>query len=240
MTGDNDPVDVTLRGSDNFKLFKLPWLDENSSPTLRLEILSSYDEMMQISRAQNWCDEPGPGNDPIKDDDLRDHTEQSYLLWYALRDPERTVPNSNPVKYVKKYKTAQALQQDLKGEQIAWLLTEYTAFRKKCSPFRNADESPDKQEYEDLMEKIREQFARRTKAVIKFKLWYCAKHGILPTEERFRDMTHDQWALYMSVTPITTLAECFPDMASEDLQKYGYGLTFVDVTGQEKEEEPEK
>ena len=234
MTDNTDPVEVTLRGKKNFTLLKLAWRSD-SEPFIRLEILSSMDEMMQISRAQNWCDEPGPGNDSIKDDDLRNHVEQCYLLWYALRDSKKTIPNKYPEEYEKIYKTAQALQADLDGEHIDWLLAEYTTFRKKCSPFRTADDSPDQKAYDDLLLEIRKQFSERQKDVTRFKLWYCAKHGILPTEERFRDMTYDQFSLYMSVTPMSQLAECFPEMAPDDLKKYGYGLTFVDVAGQEDE-----
>jgi len=211
---DNDPVITALRGRLNFRNIRPPWLDKNA-PSIRLEILSDWDEMIQISRAQAFCADPGEGFPAITDQALIDHNEQTYLLWYALRHPDLCYPDSD--EHTRLYERIDQLQKALNHEQIAWLINEYNKFRMDCSPFRAALAGTE-ETYQKLLDKMREHFGKRNQAVGRYRLWWCVKHGILPTDPRWREMTADQWALLMLVTPMHMLAEALPDMAPDDLK----------------------
>jgi hypothetical protein len=211
-----DPITTALRGRDNFTLIKLPWAGKDG-PSVRLQILSDWEEMIQITRAQAWCDDPGSGFPPIADEALRDHAENTFVLWYALRHPDKTFVNARQEdEFERLYEKVRDLQDGLSTEQVKWLFAEYMRFRKRCSPFATAAEAGS-ESLNELMAEVRAKFTEKALDLWRFKLWFCAKHGVLLTEQRFRDMTDDQWILMRSVTPNSQLIEVYPDVAGEEV-----------------------
>ena len=208
-----NPLIIALRGRENFKLIKPIWFLPDSRP-LRLQILSDWEETTQLARAQAFCEAPGEGFPPIKDETLKDHTEQAFLLWYALRDPDKVYPGTE--EHVRIFESAGDLQKALSAEQLQWLSREYAAFRKASSPFKTAINAG-QESYEKLLEQISKSVNDGLK-IERYKLWFCVTQGILPTEARFKEMTFEQWALLMSVTPHQKLLEVFPEQAPEKIQ----------------------
>jgi len=214
----SDPVMTALRGRDNFKLVKLPWADKDSPP-VRLQVLSDYEELTQIARAQAWCQNPGVDTDdkPIGDDALIGHVENTWLLWYALRHPEEMYPGADEHKRL--YATARDLQQALGTEQVNWLVNEYGKLKAASSPFSVAAGSG-RAAFDKLLAEVREKFNEKSEKLLRFKLWWSARHGVLPTEDRFRQMTDDQWWLLFSVTPNSQLAEIFPEQFDDKTRAF--------------------
>jgi len=214
MSG-NDPVRTALRGRRNFKLIKLSW-DENAAP-VRLEILSDFDEMMQSTRAQAYCENPGEGYPAITDDALINHQVNAYILWYALRDPKKPIPDTNPEEFERIYDSALELQKHFDADQVEWIIAQYLDFRRSCSPFSTAlKEGPEK--FEKFLEDVRENYSKTSELALEFSIKYAARHAMLPTEARFQMMTEDQWLLMMAHLPESERMTYFPNDLPDELR----------------------
>jgi hypothetical protein len=190
-------IETIERGSDNFKALRL----EQLSITVGLVMLPRLTEVEMIARARAWCKGQEP---PIEDADLTKVQEEAFLLWKSLVHPDQPwkevtggkVPNLL-------FGTVEEMERKLTGDWCDWLSEELVKFREEVSPFSSAKTRP---ALDALLEEIRKKREIPERHLEIFRVAYCARHGMLPTERRVREMTPDQWWLIYYSLPEHELA----------------------------------
>lgn len=180
-------IEKIARGSDNFKALTIDKL----GITVGLIILPRLVEVEMVSRARAWCRQQSP---PIEDKDLIKVQEDAFLLWKSLVDPNDPWIDTAAANRIPRllYQNPDDMERKLSGDWMDWLGEELLKFREEVSPF---SAMKDFRAIDDILNKIREENKPVEKFIEAFKVVYCARHGMLPTERRVKEMLPDQWWL---------------------------------------------
>lgn len=185
-------IEKIERGTDNFKTVDIPRL----GISVGLIILPRLTEMEMVHRARQWCKSQDP---PIEDADLIKAKEEAFLTWKSLVDPNepwKMVADGRIPHVV--FESVQEMERTLTGDWLEWISEQLVAFRQEVSPFTSAKNF---RAIEEMLEKIRKENDLPERFIESFKVVYCARHGMLPTERRVIEMMPDQWWLIFYSLP---------------------------------------
>lgn len=179
-------IETIELGTQNFKTLEI----EKLKIRMGMILLPRALELEMVNRARDWCKKQEP---PIQDMDLVRVQEEAFLLWKSLVNPE------TPWKEVAEgrlpnvfFPSIDEMQRRLTGDWADWLYEELVKFREEVSPFTSARNV---RSLDKVLESIRKENERPEGFLEAFRVVYCTRHGILPTERRVKEMTPDQWWL---------------------------------------------
>lgn len=197
-------------GCDNFRTIDL----EKLQVSVGMVILPRLLEMEMINRAIAWCKAQNP---PIEDPELVNIQKDTFLLWKSLVDPNQPWKEVNGGRVPNVlFSTMEEMARKLTGEWLDWLSDQLLRFREEVSPFTAVKNIA---ELEALLKKIRKESETPERFINAFKVAYCARHGLLPTERRVREMTDDQWWLFYYSLPEHELAAALDSQLFNQLKK---------------------
>lgn len=185
-------IEKIAAGAENFKTLAI----EKLGISVGLIILPRALEFDMIARARAWCRDYKP---PIKDADLIKVQEESFLLWKSVVHPDEPWKKVNEGEIPNVFfSSIEEMQRRLTGDWMDWLSEELVKFREEVSPFTHAKSF---RAMEEIVSQIREEAKKPERFIQIFGVVYCARHGMLPTERRVKEMSHEQWWLIYHSLP---------------------------------------